>query len=340
MNSSFRDKNSFIDIVQRRNKAFFRFVDKRIPAASSHRLSQKNLFIFPTLRGFVFLLIAASLWVLGTNYQNNLILALAFFMVSLFVLAIMLTFQNMNQLQLEYVGQAGDAYAGDEHLLKLKVATQSRRGAEEIELTWTNLSNGHQATPTLAQSVTIFTVDDLAKEKLVPLFCEKRGVHKLPRLRVQSYFPLGIIRCWTWLQWKGDVVVYPKPLNGKLGQSSVVASGEADGLHPVKGAEDFSGLKSYIAGDSLRHISWKTYAKGRGLFVKEFAESLSNEIWLNFDTVQGASLEERLSVLTFWVRHYYQENENYGLNLPGVSIPPGNGFEHRNRCLLALAKFK
>ncbi len=317
-------------LLDNRKASYFRFIDKRIVAADQHTLSRKNLFIFPTARGFIYLFIAIFLWVLGTNYQNNLILALAFFMVSLFVLAILLTFQNLNKLVIKFNGLAGDAFADQEAQFKVVLSKSSRQGAEEIQLAWFGSEREFTA---------IHYAQHSEEEHYLTYFCQQRGLHKLPRLRIQSYFPLGIIRCWTWLSWEQPIVIYPKPLNGSLGSLTKGTDDDADGLHPVKGGEDFSGLKQYVSGDPLRRVAWKTFAKGQGLFVKDFNESLSSEKWLDYDVVVGMSKEDKLSILSFWVLHLYQEDECFGLHLPNTTIKPSSGRAHRNDCLKKLAEF-
>lgn len=324
--------------LARRRRAFDRFVDRKKPAKLGHSLSHKNLFIFPTIRGFVFLAITATLWLLGTNYQNNLILALAFFMVSLFVLAIHITFLNLNRLYLRYA-DVSEVFAGEEAQLNFQLKKQARSPAEEIEFDWQEVLGAKTRPATSKANTTVIEVVEKSGEHLVSLYCPSRGVYELPRLRVQSLFPLGILRCWTWLNWDVKLVVFPKPVHGGLGTSAITSDDEGDGLHPVKGGEDFSGLESYIPGDSLRRVSWKTFAKGRGLYVKDFSESLSKEKWLDYDAVIADTLEERLSVLAFWVLHYYQENEHYGLKLPTSSIEPNSGYDHRTRCLNILATY-
>lgn len=316
--------------VSRRKNQFYAFVDKRIGRAKQFHLSQKNLFIFPTKRGFTFLLLVIALWVLGTNYQNNLILALAFFMVSLFVLAILITFQNLNRLDIHFV-HAAETFVGDELYLKFSLENMSNSWREELCLFWQGEAY------TKDHYFSCAPRSDL--ECSVPLSVHRRGKLCAPRMGLQSVFPFGIIRCWTWLNWDVDAVVYPQPKSGRLGVSAKTSDELGDGLHPVQGSDDFSGLKEYVAGDSLRRVSWKTYAKGRGLFIKSFDESLSAEKWLDFSSVRGTNIEEKLSILCFWVLHYHQENENFGLRLPNVIIEPSSGLAHRKTCLHALALF-
>ena len=37
------------------------------------------------------------------------------------------------------------------------------------------------------------------------------------------------------------------------------------------GDEDFAGLRPFQAGDSLRRVAWKAYARGQGLHTKQYA---------------------------------------------------------------------
>ncbi len=313
---------------QSRRRRFMVWVDRRLPKSIEHKLSQKNLFIFPSQRGRIFLLLILALWVLGTNYQNNLILALVFFMVSVLVVGIMHTFINLSRLQLRFNG-VSEAFAGDELQIRFKVKNSRKSWAETVEFFWQNQP----------EAVATFSFAPNSESEIsLPLFVSRRGKAKIPRMQIRSFFPFGIIRCWTWLNWDIDALVFPKPMNAPLGKSMHV-SDEGDGLHPVKGGEDFNGLRQYQPGDPMRGISWKVFARGQGLFVKDFSQNLSREIWLDFNAVPANSAEQKLSILCFWILHLYQQEENFGLKLPHKSFSPAVGHQHRTKCLNALAEF-
>jgi len=84
------------------DQRFFNFVDKRVPPGSSHGLNRKNLYTFPTPMGFAYLLLGLLIWLLGTNYQNNLILSLSYLMLSLFVVVILHSYFNLAGLIIEF----------------------------------------------------------------------------------------------------------------------------------------------------------------------------------------------------------------------------------------------
>ena len=79
-------------------------------------------------------------------------------------------------------------------------------------------------------------------------------------------------------------------------------SAEAQQGFSRKGADDFYGLQEYQSGDSIKHIHWKAFAKGLGVFSKQYGgEQSSEEIWLDYDYAPGHNIEERLSQLCRWV---------------------------------------
>jgi uncharacterized protein (DUF58 family) len=74
--------------------------------------------------------------------------------------------------------------------------------------------------------------------------------------------------------------------------------------------------------------------------VKQFAETLENELWLDWAALPSSwDIERRLSQLTRWVIDGEAKGQLYGLRLPGFVRQPGNGVVHRAECLKALAVF-
>jgi uncharacterized protein (DUF58 family) len=52
------------------------------------------------------------------------------------------------------------------------------------------------------------------------------------------------------------------------------------------------------------------------------------------------SIEDRLSVLTYWVIKLSEQNRTFGLRLNTQIFPPNQGDLHRFECLKALALFE
>lgn len=315
----------FRDFVQTQ---FFQFLDRRSGSQNKHRLTLKNLYIFPTRRGFLFLVFLTVLWLLGTNYQNNLILALTFLLVSIFIVSILHTFSNLAGLELTLKG-AANAFVDEKVDFFLAVQNTSKRPSMGVRMRW-------QESEIYSE---LFDSDANSNLQIrVGMLGERRGPIKPSRLLVECVYPLGLLRCWTWLRFDAHALVYPKPVEVALENASIVDD-EGDGEHPMKGGEDFSAFREYQAGDPIKHIAWKLYSRDRGLYTKEFSQSVSREMWLDYFNVKTADPELKLSALCFWALVFSQQDENYGLILPGIKITPNKGENHKAKVLEALAEF-
>lgn len=307
---------------------YFRWLDKRVPAARGHRLSRDKLYIFPTTAGFVFGAVVVVLWMLGTNYQNNLILALSLLLASLFILAILRTHSNLAGLEIRF-HDADSGFAGQEIALHLHVINNSRRHAEAVNVHWQ------------AQVPVVFDVNAGERRRVSAcVFAARRGLHRPGRLRVESVFPLGLLRCWSWLNIEAEAVVFPQPEKFCELQAHAVEDDQADSPWVTTGSDEFSGLREYRPGDPLKQVAWKQFARDKGLLSKEFSSHVSAETWLAWEATAGLELEERLSTLCYWALHYERVNCRYGLSLPGVRIEPSQGAVHQQAVLTALALFQ
>lgn len=310
---------------QRFSRWFFHWSDRRAPRAVQAQLTQKNLYVFPNATGFLYLGVTLLIWLLGTNYQNNLILALSYFMVSLLVVAIYHSFANLAGLQLK-VMDTRSAFAGEEITFTLELSAGSSQGHRNLELRW---QTGEQRR--------LEAVTHAPHRVSLPAPSRHRGYLRPGRLLVQSSFPLGIIRCWSWINLDAVALVYPLPLAIDEPQATL-DTGQHQGQRHSREGDDFSGLRSYRAGDPIKHIAWKPYAQNKGLFTKEYETVTSAEKWLDWHSLTQLQ-EERLAGLCFWALQYEQAQIPYGLRLPGIILPPAVGDQHLTAVLRALAQF-
>lgn len=306
-------------------RRFFYWVDKRAPLAVCHKLTHKNLYTFPNLQGFLFLGLIAVVWVMGTNYQNNLILALCYLLVSLFVVSILHAYANLAGISIRFIS-AQPAFAGEKVGFVLELSLDHHRGSEAIQLRWEagQIESTHLKADE-PQRITLW------------LPSHTRGYRRPGRLLVQSSFPLGIIRCWTWVRLDAKALVYPCPLAVEEPHASL-GEGKEEGIGQSRRGDEFSGLRNYVPGDSIKHIAWKQYAQDKGLYTKEYQQLLSAEKWLDWDSLHLPQ-EERLQGLCYWALSYEQQQVPYGLNLPGLQLPPDQGPNHLAAVLSALALF-
>ncbi|GAB1257144.1 DUF58 domain-containing protein [Aurantivibrio plasticivorans] len=308
-------------------KRFVQWANKRIPISNQHTFSQKNLFIFPSMQGFWFLLVTLLLWLLGTNYENNIVLSLAFLLTTLMVVTILHSYSNLSGLSIELQG-ASPVFQGEIAEIKILLTRNSKRIREDIGLAW------EENDPVHTELVSI-----IERTVSVSASADQRGWFNPGVLHVKSYFPLGLIRCWARLRFPPAVLVYPKPVDaGPLPPSMAIAD---EGVESARvGADEFVGFREYHVGDSMKNVSWKHFARGMDVMSKEYSAYVDQRLWLDWDYLGGMDTEARLSRLCYWVLEASKERRDVGLRLPGIEVSPAQGSQHIENMLRELALFR
>lgn len=304
---------------------FFVWIDRRAPRAVEHRLHLNNLYILPTRAGLLFLLMAFLIWLLGTNYQNNLILALAYLQVSLLVVVIFRTYQNLAGIELRVIGSAPN-FVNSPVGFTLQLRSSNPKGADNLCLKFAGGAEELvQLQPDSSHRVNLFMIG------------RRRGILRPERLLVKSVFPLGLVQCWSWLNLEAQVLVYPQPRASAFPAHHLGGDDESNDGQKLD-SEDVVGLRRYQHGDSLRQIAWKHYARDKGLYRKELAQYSESDSWLDWQDFYRGEPEASLSRMSYWVQELSQLHKSFGLRLPGVLLEPAAGELHRIRALSALAR--
>jgi uncharacterized protein (DUF58 family) len=308
-----------------RSQRFGRWLDRRIPRSSRITLSQDSIFIFPTVTGFAFGGLVALLILGAINYQSSLVYGVAFLLGSLFLVTILYTFRNLSGLTIEFVG-AGTGFVGENVEFEVRITRPQGRGREGIQLGWP---------ATIAQWAEVYESVACTVRLFVP--AERRGWLRPGRLLVETYYPLGLLRAWTWVDLDAKALVYPRPVFGEPLDTSA-RHGEEGVLVDPRGSDDFDDMRNYRAGDPVRRILWRTYARSGELIVKEYASFLDPRFIIDFERVAG-DVELKLSRLTGMVLAAANLQREYALSLPDTFIESGLGSAHRDRVLRALALY-
>lgn len=301
-----------------------RWLDRRIPPARQITLGPRSLFILPTRMGLLYLLVLLAIYLLGTNYQNNLVLLVAYCLGSLFMAAMWLTHHNLLGLELLggplVLGEAGSQ-------LPIRILVQSPRPVLALRF---SLNEG---------SLWLTQADAVPHTLILPVSGSRRGPLSLDRLRVESRYPLGLFRCWTLLDLQLEGWLAPKPEHGVLrGELSGDDKGDQGQPAPAP-LGDFDLLRTHQAGESMSRVAWKQLAQGRGLLAKQFKEPMQDETHLTLQRIAGGDLERRLAVLAWWCVDYGKRGIPFTLTLAGQTLGPDSGAAFVQRCLLALAQF-
>ncbi|EIC28046.1 MULTISPECIES: DUF58 domain-containing protein [Methylomicrobium] len=287
-------------------------------------LNHRRIFILPTRRGLGFAFLATLLFFIGFVYNNNPVYLLAFLLAGIFFLSTVHTFRTLAGLVIRE-GYGKPVFAGDTAAFPIHIDNPTSLLRPQIRIE--------------GQPETELTLPPESRSQIfVHRTAARRGWCEAGPITLCSTFPLGLFRAWSPLRFNMKILVYPQLAEAGVPLPPLSAGPDRDGVGR-QGSDEFYGLKNYSAGDPVRRIHWKAYAKGYGVLSKQYRGGGSGELWLDFDETPGGGTEERLSRLCRWVLEADQAGLRYGLRLPGNRIMPADGAQHRQSCLEALALY-
>jgi uncharacterized protein (DUF58 family) len=309
-----------------RSQLYNLFFGPRLPESGTIFLVQKRVYILPTRPGLAFAMALAVMLIGSINYNLSMGYILTFLLGSMAMVAILHTFRNLVHLRFT-PGRVDPVFAGETLWFELYV--ENRSGYERC-----SISLWHEGKPTRCDvpSQRGITVS-------LPVAAQKRGWLMPGRVTVDTRFPVGLLRAWSYIRPDMHGLVYPKPDDGLMPLPDP-SGGAGEKRVAGGGSDDFAGLRPYQPSDSPRHIHWKAAAREQGLQTKVFSGRATAELWLDWNQLpESMDLESKLSRLTRWVLAADQDGLRYGLRLPGVVLAPETGEPHRLACLRELALY-
>jgi len=301
----------------------------RVIKADAHgqaQISGRKIYILPTGYGFLFGILLMLLLIGSINYSNNPAFLLTFLLTGMFVHAIFHTWRNLYGLQIRWLGSE-PVFAAETAGFRYRLSDPGGKGHYAIQLSYAGQEPAIlDCTAESDCSVTVVSAT------------QHRGLFRPGRLIIETRYPLGLLRAWTYMESNANAVVYPRPWVGALPEGSPEYQGSPSGDRGV-GSDDFVGHRVYHPGDQPRHIDWKAYAKDKGLLIKQFGGDRVDLLWLDFEQLGESDTEVRLSILCGTILDLSEQSLQYGLRLPGVEIAPGSGPSHAAACLAALALY-
>jgi uncharacterized protein (DUF58 family) len=278
---------------------------------------------------FLFGPVLGCMWMAAVNYSNNLVYAVLYLIAALSFISIFHTWRNLASLEVEHV-RVKRAFAGEE--IEVSIYLRNRGSRPSFNLFFQRLARGKKLLLRSQKG----TLVDAGDSRVVAAFLPpaRRGRYRIEAIIVRSSYPFGLF--WAAKRVPVDSVyyVYPEP-RGHAGLPDMLASGTEG--PPKNAGDDFAGVRAYSPGESLRHVDWKAYARGRPLVVKQFSGGQGRELWLESRLLSRLSVEDRLSQLTLWALEAEEGDVPYGLSVGDVHYPPELGTEHQKRVLEALA---
>lgn len=289
-------------------------------------LSRKNLYMLPTRHGILFAFVLLAMLLVAVNYNNSLAYIMSFTLFSTVLVSMLYTHRNLEGICLVY-GDCRAAFAGENLSYTLILEDLRQRDRFDIGID----IQGDQSRRS-----------DLPASETLKIECstriKKRGWYSLPPVQVNTYYPLGLLFSWSRpAQLERKCLVYPAPADWQEFPARY-ADTSAKPVQSRNSNDDYSGLRQFRKGDSPQHIDWKTYARGRGLYSKEFLGGDMPQMIFTWDDTQG-NKEQRISLLTRWIIEAGQQGIRFGLHLPGLKITPSNDEKQIKKCLKILALY-
>ncbi len=298
------------------------------PSRDSIVLRNRRLYILPTRFGYVFAMMLLFLFLAAINYQNSMAFVLTFMLTGLGIISLWQTHKNLLGICV-HLRIPRPVFSGEDCEFKFDVShvNQSRRYAIGIQ---------YQEHP----PVYLKLDPEGSTEARLRIPTRRRGQFKPSGFTVFTRYPTGLFHAWGWLKFDLPVLVYPHPAARATLQQALIEQYDGKTSTSTIEGDDFAGLREHREGESLRHISWKAFAQGRGLLTKTFQGHARPSLWIDWDTITDGSVEDRLSLMAALVLNAEAEEQKYGLRLPGTTIEQDFGSAHKHTCLQALAVFR
>lgn len=216
------------------------------------------------------------------DYQAYVTLCFA---LSMWAVAIVAIFVARPTVRLE-TSHSGRVCAGETLQIEVKAAAQATPFFHDLHVV------PHGLPPALAASDEEGTaLPPLSRQQraktVLSLKCAERGIHALPALRVETDFPLGLLRSWRIQPIESRVLVYPKftPLvkldipTGRRYQPGGVAM-----VSVIGDSMEYIGNREFREGDNIRDVDWRATARLSKPIVREYREEYFLRVALILDT--------------------------------------------------------
>ena len=269
------------------------------------------------------------MWYAGASQGNGAAYLLFFLLLGVVLVSIPQAFGNLRVLKIT-AGSVKPVFAGQEIILPLEIMNPSRRARHAISVSLPGMGGDTEV------------VDEIAPGKAawsaVHFPASKRGLREITEASLSSAWPVGAFNVRCRMPLNQGCLVYPKPAGNPDFPRSLSVPAQHAELAPLEG-DDFAGVRSYMAGESQRHVDWKAVARGQPMMTKQFASESGGALHFDFSALPMRDTEARLSQLALWVIEAERARRRYSLRLPGETVPVSLGESHYHKCLQALALF-
>lgn len=174
------------------------------------------------------------------------------------------------------------------------------------------------------------------------LVAERRGPLRFWGCRVATRFPFGLFSKAMLLEEEGELLVYPhlgpRPLRAGV---PAAPQGRQRGGGRGGTSPEAAGLRSFVPGDPMRHVHWRSSLRRGELLVRDREREERAETRVHLDTrgaPEGARFEAEVERAASDVAAHLEAGYRVALRTDEVAFPAEGGRRQRRRLLAYLAR--
>jgi len=160
----------------------------------------------------------------------------------------------------------------------------------------------------------------------VTLHFDRRGVVTVNRLDFYTRYPFGFFLKKRRLKIHGEVIVFPRILDGEGDRRRMEATDEGEvATNRVGPGGEVHSFREYVRGDSLRHVAWKKSASLGRWIIKQTEAEAAKSVHVVVDPfkprgVSDEQFEEMISAAATYIYHSIRRGLEVVLTLPRVTL--------------------
>jgi uncharacterized protein (DUF58 family) len=288
-----------------------------------------------TTTGIWYIIVSLIVGAAAANTGNNALYLVEAMLLGLLVASGLLSRRNLRGLTLA-LRPVPEVHAGQTLGMPLTIGNRDRwMGRRLLEI-----SGVDEVEPLL---VSHLERRSLREESLYLRF-DRRGLHRIPFLRVSSLFPLGFFD--KAMRYRADIEVLVFPRLHPVAASRYFDRGRVgDELTKKRGwSHELRSLRGFRSGDDPRSIHWKRSARTGDLVFMEREAEAGRRLSLFFDNAWGKldegreeAFEETVSEVASLAVHYLDQGFEVALTTRDEHLHYGRGRGHEMRLLRSLA---
>ena len=259
----------------------------------------------PTTRGWAALGAGAALAILWIGFGENLLLAVAAFLIIAVGLGMLYVRLTAPRVAMGRKLTPVQVHDGDRAIVEVSLTAGRRIYQVDVTDHVHGLGSAH------------FVADRVEpKQPLVAryeILCRPRGIYQVGPTDVRVRDPLGLTESGGSAGSADRLVVYPsvEPLDGlPLGRGQDPSVNTSRAAFANRGGDDFFTLREYQQGDDLRKVHWPSSAKRDELMIRQFELPWQSRALVLFDPrrakhPRSESYEQAVKGAASVLRHLY-----------------------------------